>query len=396
MKRRLLLVGFYLASLVVVALVAAYLARNFTGIGPVPQRSAFAGRLPSTADGDRRRVQLFYMTNRDTGDPETFNGQGNKLGSKISAGTFDVRISPYMPIQPRVWFDKEHMEWAGQAELSQDETLKQIRTAVQASPNKSLLVIVWGFRDWFRSAALKTAYTAYALDINTPVLLFDWPGNQGEGRGGYLESRQVAGKSAPDLGRVLARLARETEAENIWLMGSSLGCQTICDAFSWLEANPDVHQDKVKIDHVVLSAPDVSAQAFDDKFAERIKAFSRHLTVYVASNDRALLMSNWMNNSRRLGRPAEVTTPPEERTDPFEFEEAMELLDLQAKGLRNIAVMDATPINRTRNLHHFFTDSPEFFDDLFRQLLQPENMVSRPLHAVRAGERTTYWIIWGD
>ena len=157
-----------------------------------------------------------------------------------------------------------------------------------------------------------------------------------------------------------------------------------------------MHQDKVKIDHVVLSAPDVSAQAFDDKVAARIKAFSRHLTVYVASNDRALLMSNWMNNSRRLGRPAEVTTPPEERTDPFEFEEAMELLDLQAKGLRNIAVMDATPINRTRNLHHFFTDSPEFFDDLYRQLLQPENMVSRPLHAVRAGERTTYWIIWSD
>ena len=74
----------------------------------------------------------------------------------------------------------------------------------------------------------------------------------------------------------------------------------------------------------------------------------------------------------------------------------MELLDLQDKGLRNIAVVDATPINRTRNLHHFFTDSPEFFDDLFRQLLQPDNMVSRPLHSVRGGERTSYWILWGD
>ena len=88
--------------------------------------------------------------------------------------------------------------------------------------------------------------------------------------------------------------------------------------------------------------------------------------------------------------------PPEERTDQYQFEEAQELLDLQAKGLRDICVVDATPINRTRNLHHFFTDSPEFFDDLYRQLLQPDNMVSRPLHVVRAEEGKTYWILWSD
>src|SRR5262249_25130576 len=146
------------------------------------------------------------------------------------------------------------------------------------------------------------------------------------------------------------------------------------------------------IDHVVLSAPDVSAQAFDDKFAGRIQALSRHLTAYVSSNDRALLMSHWLNSGRRLGRLAEVSTPPEERTDPYELEEAMELLDLKAKGLKNVDIVDATPINRTRNLHHFFTDSPEFFDDLYRHLLQPEDMVSRRLHVVRTDRGMSYWI----
>jgi hypothetical protein len=72
------------------------------------------------------------------------------------------------------------------------------------------------------------------------------------------------------------------------------------------------------------------------------------------------------------------------------------LLDLQSKGLRDISIVDATPINRTRNLHHFFTDSPEFFDDLYRQLLQPEIMLSRPLHVVQEGEGRTYWILWGE
>jgi esterase/lipase superfamily enzyme len=395
-SHRLLLACFYLASLAVVAVIAGYVGRNFFGAGPIPSRSAFAGRLPGTPDGDRRRFQFFYATNRAVDDAATFQGQGNKLGSEISAGTFDVRISPYMPIAPRMWFDTKYVEWADRTELSRDDSLARLRAAVQASPHKSVLVIVWGFRDWFQSAALKTAYTAYVLDINTPVLLFDWPGNQGEGRSGYLASRQVTSQSAPDLGRLLARVLRETEAERVWLMGSSLGCQTICDAFAWLETQPELFKGLPKIDHVVLSAPDVSADAFDDKFAARIKALARHLTAYVSSNDRALLMSHWINGSRRLGRLAEVSVPPEERTDQYQFEEAQELLDLQAKGLRESCIVDATPINRTRNLHHFFTDSHEFFDDVYRQLLQPENTVSRPLHVVRAAEGRTYWILWSD
>ena len=393
----LLLVGMYVVSLAAVALVAWYIGRNLTGIGPVPTRSAFAGRLPGTPDGAMRRFQFFYATNRDTADDDaTFNGRGKKLGATIATGTYDVRISPYMPIQPWVWFDTKQMQWADRQALAQDEALARLRMAVQGSPRKSLLVIVWGYRDWFRSAALKTAYTAYVLDINTPVLLFDWPGNQGDGRSGYLSARQMSYETAPDLGRVLARVIRDTGAENIWLMGSSLGCQTICDAFACLEAQPELFQDRPKIDHVVLSAPDVAAQAFDDKFAARIRSMSRHLTAYVSSNDRALLLSHWLTGDRRLGRTAEVTVPPEDRTSEYEFEEALELLDLKGKGAGNISTVDATPINRTRNLHHFFTDSPEFFDDLFRQLLQPDNMVSRRLHTVRAQQGTTYWILWSD
>jgi len=394
--RKLLLAAFYIALLVVVAVVAAYYGRNFTGMGPAPTRSAFAGRLPSVPDGDMRRFQFFYATNRDTKDPETFQDQGNKLGTEISTGTFEVRISPYMPILPRVWFDTKQMQWADHVELSQEQSLSRLREAIQASPQKSLLVIVWGYRDWFQSAALKTAYTAYVLDINTPVLLFDWPGNGGPGASGYRASREVAYKSGPDLGRVLAKIIRETDVENIWLMGSSLGCQTICDAFSWMITQPDLVKGPPKIDHVILSAPDVSAEAFDDKFSAKIKKLSRHLTAYVTSNDRALLMSHWINGSRRLGRKAEITRPPEDRSDAYEFEEAMELLDLQVTGAREVSVVDATPINRTRNLHHFFTDSSEFFDDLYRLLLRPDNSVSRRLHSVRTENGSAYWILWSD
>ncbi len=372
-----------------------FVLRNFTGMGPVPSRSAFVGRLPGSPDGDRRRFRFFYATNRVNND-ETFNGQGKQLGHTVSTGSFEVRISPYLPIQARIWFDTKYLEWVGHRELDQNMFLNELRTAVQSSPQKSLLVIVWGFRDWFRSAAIKTAYTAFSLDINTPVLLFDWPGNQGDGPRGYGTARSIATRSGPDLGRTLLEITQKTGAEHIWVAGSSLGCQTISDAFVWISEQPKALSDGIKIDHVIFSAPDVSAQAFDDKFAERIQTISHHLTTYVSSNDRALLMSHWLNRGRRLGRMAEIATLPENRSKTYEFEEAAELLDLQTKGAKNISVVDATPINRTRNLHHFFTDSPEFFDDLFLRLQKPEDNLNRMLHPLRTERGANYWILWND
>jgi esterase/lipase superfamily enzyme len=396
-KRRLLWVGFYLASLIVVAVAAVLMSRNLTGLGPIPTRSAFAGRLPSVEDGNQRRFKFFYATIRDTSDPATFGARGNKLVSDITTGTFEVKISPYMPIAPHIWMDDEYLTFAGQKEITSKEFRERLKAAVAESPNKSVLLIVWGFRDWFRSTALKTAYTGFALDINTPILLFDWPGNQGEGPTGYLASRKTAADAAPVLGKFLTEVTRESDAEKVWLMGSSLGCQTIADAFKWLHTQPDLIEGLPKLDHVVLAAPDVSARAFDEEFADSIKALSKYLTAYVSSNDKALLMSDWLNRDRRLGRLAEISMPPEQRTGQYQFEEGMELLDLQAEeDLRDLSMVDATPINRTRNLHHFFTDSPEFFDDLYRHLLQPDSMVSRRLHRFRAGTGRNYWILWND
>lgn len=391
---RWLLWGLIFFLILALTITLGYIGRNFIGIGPVPTRSAFAGRLPGVPEGNQNRFQFFYATNRENSE-DTFNGRGNHLGNGLVTGTFDTLISPYMPILPFIWFDTPSMKWAGRQELKQEDFKLQLQQAVKGSPHKSLLIVIWGFRDWFQSAALKTAYTAYVLDINTPVLLFDWPGNQGEGRQGYIASQQMATQSASYLGSLIADVIRETGVENVWVMGSSLGCQTISESLVWLSNQANLFQGDRKLSNVIFSAPDVGAQTFDEKFAERIQKISKHFTTYVSSNDRALLMSHWINGGRRLGRIAEITVPPENRRGEYEFEEAMELLDLQEKGAKNFFIIDATPINRTRNLHHFFTDSPEFFDDLYQHLLQPDHVVSRRLHLVRTkSEGRRYWILW--
>lgn len=411
MKRRVALVLGLLLLLSAVAALSAYLSRNFTGFGPVPDRYAFPRRFASTPDGDGRRSRFFYVTNRDTSPANNaFDGPGRAIGDTLSRGTFDIRIAPRMPIDPSAWLKPDFIHFKDRTPLSEADYLAQLRAAVQASPHKSLLVVVWGWKDSFRTGTRRTAYTASVLDIDTPMLLFDWPGNQGDDPLGYLASRRMAHRSGPDLGRVLAAAIRQTGAENIWVMSSSLGAQTVCDALSWMMTQPDLADADRELAHIVLSAPDVSAREFDERFAQEVDALSRNATVYVSSNDKALLLSHWINRERRLGRTPIARPADDARTaEPDEtFTEAADLIALQAAAeqrtgdakadpIAQLCIVDATPINRTRNMHHFFTDSPEFFDELYLRLLRPIDPEGRNLYRMRAeGNNGRYWILWGE
>ena len=98
----------------------------------------------------------------------------------------------------------------------------------------------------------------------------------------------MAERAGPDLGRLIARVARETGANKIWLMGSSMGCQTICDAFDWMGQQPGLADAGAIVDHVVFAAPDVGASEFDDEAVFR--AAERVMMSALQRRDRQLLL----------------------------------------------------------------------------------------------------------
>jgi hypothetical protein len=55
--------------------------------------------------------------------------------------------------------------------------------------------------------------------------------------------------------------------------------------------------------------------------------------------------------------------------------------------------VDVTPVNRTRNFHNFYVESPEFFDDLFLRLTTKETPEGRRIHRVVGPDQTTYWVL---
>jgi esterase/lipase superfamily enzyme len=214
--------------------------------------------------------------------------------------------------------------------------------------------------------------------------VFDWPGDQGSSLSGYRRARAVAKASGAELAKTLELVIREIRPERLWLVANSMGGQVVVDAFGLLYRQADLADARTEIDNVVLTAPDVDHEQFDQQFKKEITALARHLTVYVSSNDRALLMSRIINRGARRG---ESTLGPEQ------LEDAVRVAELTEPGNDLITLVDVTPVNRTRNFHNFSLETPEFFDDLYLRLVNSETPQNRLIYQVLAPNGTVYSVL---
>jgi esterase/lipase superfamily enzyme len=352
---------------------------------------AFLFRRMTVAQlAEQGTYRYFYVTNRR---PETDAGPiverfGREREEALKFGSFDANIRSAlglgMLINPTEWFQNEEISLQHIRKLDEAEFVEQLRGLVNDSPYRSLLVVLHGYKEAFPSALRKTAFFGHVLDVNAPVLLFDWPGNQGGSLGGYRRAREVAEASGADLARTLELIVRQVRPEKLWIVANSMGAQVVVDAFSSLYQEADFADSETEIEEVVLTAPDVDHEQFDQQFKREINALADHLTVYVSSNDRALVLSRLVNRAQRRG---------ESTLTPDQLAEAVRVAELTDADSDLVTLVDVTPVNRTRNFHNFSLETPEFFDDLYLRLTNETAPRSRLLYRVKTSEGAVYWVL---
>ena len=347
-----------------------------------------AAKLPGQ-DGFR----FFYTTNRV---PDDLSGAIDKRFSSerealLKFGFFDTRVEPTLGlglvIDSSAWFLNEEINVLDVQALQQKDFVTQLREQVEASPGRSLLVVVHGFREAYPSALRKTAFLAHVLDIDTPVLVFDWPGNQGSSLRGYRRARGVATASGAELATMLELIIGEVAPERLWLMANSMGAQVVVNAFHQLYRDTDFVDAETEIENVVLTAADVDRSEFNEQLKREIKVLADNITLYVTSNDRALLASRIINRGRRVG---ESTLNP---GNPDQAEQAASFSELLEPGNEQLVLVDVTPVNRTRNFHNFSLETPEFFDDLFLRFTATTLPQTRELYSVQTSDNTRYFVL---
>jgi len=340
---------------------------------------------------DQDAMRYFFVTNRKkTNDDEVLENRfGSERSEELSFGLFDIAIEPSvglgMFINPSEWFQTEEIVVKNMEALQQEAFVTKMREQVDASPRRSLMIVIHGYRERFPSALRKTAFVGHILDINTPVMVFDWPGDQGSSLRGYRSARNIATESGVELAKTIELITRDVKPDMLWIIANSMGGQVVAHAFSELYQNPEFADADIEIEDVVLTAPDVSHEEFDNQFKKEITSLTRNLTVYVSSNDRALVMSRLVNlgDSRR----GESTLS----TDMLD--EAARIAELIDPDSELVTLVDVTPVNRTRNFHNFSLETPEFFDDLFLRLTNEQTPFARSLYRLETPEGASYWVL---
>ena len=347
-------------------------------------------RMTVSQLSEQGHYRFFFVTNRllESGDAPLEERFGTDRAETLEFGSFDASIEPSlglgMMINPTAWFQNEEINLSEIQNFEKEQFVQNLLSFVEKSPGRSLLVVIHGFREGFDSAMRKTTFVASVLDINTPVLLFDWPGNQGSSLSGYRRARSVAEESGADLARAIEIIVREIEPDRLSLVANSMGAQVVAEAFSILYAEADLADPEKEIDHVVLTAPDVDHDEFNEQFKTELNALANDVTVYVSSNDRALLVSRIINRGKRLG---------ESTLTADQLDEASGVFSLLEPGSDLITLIDVTPVNRTRNFHNFSLETPEFYDDLFLRLTTDELPLNRLIYRIKTPDGREYWVL---
>lgn len=348
-------------------------------------------RIPYQVEGNYRVINMFYATDRTAAPAIDGLPQfGNSLAPETSYQELAVKIDPGITIGKML---PDQMQKHGviglrsATQLDDKAFIRKVSEAVEASPHRSLLIVVFGYMDGYEATAIKAAYFAYLLDVNTPVLLFDWPGDQAVSIGGYKKAQELAKASGPQLGELLTRIIREVKPAKLWVKGSSLGAQVICDAFEHMYRYDDLADKETEIAHVILAAPDVGRKEFDLHFKSEITALAEKVTVYVSSNDKALLLSGILNGEQRLGRQRLET--------PEQLDEAKDILYLKSLDPEKLTLIDVTPINKSSASHGYYLEDTEFFDDVYTRFFDKEPNTNRRLYLLKYTDNVDYWVLQG-
>ncbi len=281
-----------------------------------PAEPATAPRARSAATGadvDKgfQVVPVFYGTDREEEPNATRITYNAERGRRLELGRALVTVPKIheVPQIERPWTlrvpyfnvvlyqeaedPNKHFTIEEIKKLTTEEFLRLVRERLAGSERfkDHALVFVHGFNTSFDNALYRTAQIAYDLKFDGAAFAYSWP--SGGAVASYTYDRESAEAAEPYLRNFLALVIKESGAKAISVIAHSMGNQPLLEVMKELKSSAP---EGVVIDQIILAAPDVDADNFAN-LARGIEGFAKGVTLYAASNDRALIISRnfWQN-----------------------------------------------------------------------------------------------------
>ena len=164
-----------------------------------------------------------------------------------------------------------------------------------------IIIFIHGFNNNIEDAVLRTAQISYDLETISNKqfipMTYSWPSKNKIGE--YLTDYEAAEWSVPHLKEFLLDVYANSNGRNINVIVHSMGNQVFAKALS------ELFQEKkdIKLNQVILAAPDIDAKIFMDNIVPAIENSTNRTTVYMSNEDKAIFVSEKIRLTEpRLGR----------------------------------------------------------------------------------------------
>jgi esterase/lipase superfamily enzyme len=215
-----------------------------------------------------------------------------------------------------------------------------INRRLEAVTHKEIVIYVHGAKVNFYNACAVTAQLYHFLGRNSVIVAYSWPTRQQVVW--YGADVGQAGRSAPNLVELLEFLAANTDAENINILGYSVGGRLLSRALVALrERYPDKDAAQLgrdqRIGDVIFAASDVDLRTFVVDELRQFYDLPRSIVVTISDRDPVLGLAKVVHGASRLGAPD---------LDELTEQELIDLIELDAQ--QKIHAIDVTYGERPR------------------------------------------------
>lgn len=180
-----------------------------------------------------------------------------------------------------------------------------LRRRLAMTTHKDVFIFVHGFNNTFDDAVFRAAEIWHFMGrVGVPVA-YSWPAGFG-GLRGYPHDRESGEYTVTHLRHFIKAVADCPDVERVHLVAHSRGCDVAMSALRELNleiaARRRSTQPELKLENLVLAAPDVDEEVFLQRFvAENLLQAARRTTLYISPGDKTIELSGAVFASRRLG-----------------------------------------------------------------------------------------------
>jgi len=324
------------------------------------------------------QIKIFYGTNRNqTGSKNPSEFYGDKL-DKLKYGVCEVNI-PRGHVQgelerPRSYWllefpekKSKHIILKSIEEATEKELLTILKEATADRREKSAMIFIHGYNTSFEESALRTAQIAWDIPFDGLSGFFSWPSS---GRiASYLADIEKADSSIPVLEEFIKTIVKNTGIEKLHLLAHSMGNRILAVTLNNLARDQGFIQQLKIIKQIVLGAPDIDQDVFNNTILPEFKNIGDRRTLYSSDKDKALNTSEFLRGQRpRIGDAG-----------PSIF---------VANGLDTV---DASNVPSKGNNHSYIFETKELLSDLYYLLGKGFSPAERRLRAKPKGG-LQYWL----